>query len=112
MAAIGVLVVVSLASTPHVPALACSKWDIGWCRSVTGRVVSAQRMDGDGDGDLHLVLMSHDSVSAPGVSIVKVRAENRPSRMPRFGQWVSAIGFPQYGASGLAEVDARRMRVK
>src|SRR4051794_22001881 len=38
------------------------------CVQVDGRIVYVQRRDPDGDGDLHVVLLSRQSVTAPLVS--------------------------------------------
>jgi hypothetical protein len=75
------------------------------CRAVRGRVVLVERVDPDGDGDLHVVVLD-GSVTAPGVTAVDVRAGLRPARDPRVGDTVSAAGPVQPGSFGQQQIHA------
>jgi hypothetical protein len=79
------------------------------CRSVRGRVVLVERVDPDGDGDLHVVVLD-GGISAPGVTAVDVRPGLRPRRDPRAGDVVSAAGPVQPGSYGQRQIHALRFR--
>jgi hypothetical protein len=79
--------------------------DVAGCRAVRGRVVFVERVDPDGDGDLHVVVLD-GSVTAPGVTAVDVRPGLRPRRDPRVGDRVSAAGPVQPGSYGQAQIHA------
>ena len=81
--------------TPDVPA----------CRAVRGTVVYVERVDPDGDGDLHVVLVG-GSVTAPGMTAVDVAPALRPRRDPRIGDRVSAAGPVQRGSYGQSQIHA------
>ena len=93
----------SSASPPLKPATCPPSVDN--CRSASGRVVYVERVDPDGDGDLHVVVLD-GSVTAPGVTAVDVRAGLRPSRDPRVGDQVSAAGPVQPGSYGQDQIHA------
>jgi hypothetical protein len=75
------------------------------CRAVRGRVLYVERVDPDGDGDLHVVVLD-GSVTAPGMSAVDVAADLRPQRDPRVGDRVSAAGPVQRGSYGQSQIHA------
>jgi hypothetical protein len=75
------------------------------CRSVRGNVLYVERVDPDGDGDLHVVVLG-GSVTAPGMTAVDVRADLRPRRDPRPGERVSAAGPVQRGSYGQSQIHA------
>ena len=75
------------------------------CVAVRGRVVYVERVDPDGDGDLHVVVLAGD-VTAPGATAIDVRAGLRPRRDPRVGDVVSAAGPVQRGHLGQAQIHA------
>ncbi len=64
-----------------------------------------ERVDPDGDGDLHVVV-ADGSVTAPGLSAVDVRPDLRPRRDPRVGDRVSAAGPVQTGSYGQSQIHA------
>ncbi len=70
------------------------------CRAVRGRIIYAEDVDPDGDGDAHFVIVSGDSVTAPGVSVVKIHRSMRPSTLPRVGDSLSAAGTIDKGSHG------------
>ena len=65
--------------------------DVAGCRAVRGTVVYVERVDPDGDGDLHVVVDA-GSLTLPGVTAIDVAPELRPRRDPRVGDRVSAAG--------------------
>jgi hypothetical protein len=89
---------------PPLPRAHC-RADVPDCRAVRGRVVFVERVDPDGDGDLHVVV-ADGGVTAPGVTAVDVRAGLRPKRDPRIGDVVSAAGPVQPGSFGQDQIHA------
>jgi hypothetical protein len=76
------------------------------CRAATGSVVYVERVDPDGDGDLHVVILDASSLSAPGVTVLDVSRELRPERDPVVGDVVTGAG-PVYRGS----YDQRQIQV-
>jgi hypothetical protein len=76
------------------------------CRAVRGRILYTEDTDPDGDGDAHFVIVSGDSVTAPGVTVVKVPHAKRPSPLPRVGDTLSAAGTIDTGSHGEHQVVA------
>ena len=85
--------------------------DLRGCRSAIGRVVLVESVDPDGDGDLHVVVVGRDSVTAPGFTAVDVRRGLRPRRDPKVGQLVTAAGQVQRGSYGQRQIHAVSFRV-
>ena len=81
------------------------------CRSVTGPIVFVERVDPDGDGDLHVVI-ADGSISLPGVTAVDVKPSLRPRRDPRVGDRATAAGPVQTGSYGQRQIHALRFRVQ
>ncbi len=75
------------------------------CRAVRGRIVYVERVDPDGDGDLHVVI-ADGSVTAPGLTSVDVRPGLRPERDPRVGEQASAAGQVQRGSFDQQQIHA------
>ncbi len=75
------------------------------CAAVRGRVLYVERVDPDGDGDLHVVVLD-GSVTGPGMTAVDVRPELRPRRDPKVGDRVSAAGPVQQGSFGQSQIHA------
>jgi hypothetical protein len=92
------------AKPPTVRRARCAP-DAGNCAAVTGRVLYVEAVDPDGDGDAHLVLAG-GNVTAPGVSVVDVRRELRPRRLPDAGELVSAAGPVYTGSYGQHQIEA------
>jgi hypothetical protein len=82
------------------------------CRAATGRVLYLESVDPDGDGDLHVVLTSTQSVSGPGITIVDVKPSLRPRRDPRVGDLVAAAGPIYRGSYGQRQIEAVAVRFK
>jgi hypothetical protein len=72
---------------------------------VRGRVVYVERVDPDGDGDLHVVVLAGD-VTGPGITAIDVAPELRPRRDPRVGDVVSGAGPVQTGHLGQSQIHA------
>jgi hypothetical protein len=80
------------------------------CRSARGPIVLVERVDADGDGDLHVVVAG-GSVTTPGFSAIDVRKGLRPRRDPRVGDLASAAGIVQRGSYRQAQIHAREFHV-
>jgi hypothetical protein len=76
------------------------------CRTASGRVTYVEAVDADGDGDAHLVLVSRQGVTAPGISVIDVRRDLRPKPLPRIGDRVSAAGPVYTGSYGQRQIEA------
>jgi hypothetical protein len=88
----------------NVPRAHCAA-DVAGCRAVRGEVIYVERVDPDGDGDLHVVVAA-GSVTAPGLTAVDVAVDLRPRRDPRIGDRVSAAGPVQTGSYGQSQIHA------
>jgi hypothetical protein len=75
------------------------------CRAVRGTVLYVERVDPDGDGDLHVVVDA-GSITLPGMTAIDVAPELRPQRDPRVGDRVSAAGPVQTGSYGQSQIHA------
>ena len=87
------------------PAAACPA-ELANCRTASGRILYVQRVDPDGDGDAHFVLLSDESITAPGVSIIDVRSDLRPNPLPGPGDRISAAGPVYSGTAGQKQIEA------
>ena len=85
--------------------------DVPGCRAVRGTVVYVERVDPDGDGDLHVVVDA-GSITLPGMTAIDVAADLRPRRDPRVGDRVSAAGPVQTGSYGQSQIHALEFRVR
>ena len=81
------------------------------CRSARGPIVLVERVDPDGDGDLHVVVAG-GSVTAPGFTSIDVRKGLRPRRDPRVGDLASAAGILQRGSFKQLQIHAREFHVR
>jgi hypothetical protein len=84
----------------------------GNCSAAAGRIVYVERVDPDGDGDAHFVLGSRESITGPGISVIDVRRDLRPSPLPGPGDWLSAVGPVYEGSYGQRQIEAVRIRVR
>jgi hypothetical protein len=78
---------------------------------VHGRVVYVERVDPDGDGDLHVVVAA-GGVTLAGLTAVDVARSLRPRRDPRIGDRVSAAGPVQRGSFGQSQIHALEFHVR
>ena len=76
------------------------------CREASGRIVYVERVDPDGDGDAHFVLLSRASITGPGLTVVDVKRSLRPSPLPRPGDRLSAAGPVYRGSFGQRQIEA------
>jgi len=83
---------------------------VAGCRTVRGPVVYVERVDPDGDGDLHVVVAA-GNVTLRGITAIDVARELRPRRDPRVGDRVSAAGPVQTGSYGQSQIHALEFRV-
>jgi len=81
------------------------------CASVTGRIVYVERVDPDGDGDLHVVI-ADGGITLPGLTSVDVRPRLRPARDPAVGDVATAAGPVQRGSQSQAQIHALSFRVR
>ncbi len=71
-----------------------------------GTIIYVERVDPDGEGDAHFVLLSDQSVTAPGLSVIDVERELRPHPLPEAGDRVSAAGPVYRGSFGQRQIQA------
>ena len=94
---------------PPPPRVRCPD-DVAGCRAVTGRIVYVERVDPDGDGDLHVVVAA-GSISLPGLTSIDVERSLRPARDPQVGQVAGGAGPVYRGSFGQRQIQAVRFRV-
>jgi hypothetical protein len=93
------------------PELSCRPTDWSPCREVDGRVVYIQRVDPDGDGDLHVLLLSRQSVTGPWLTLLKVPDKLRTGMDPGIGRWVRATGHLYTAEHGETSIGVARWAV-
>jgi hypothetical protein len=81
------------------------------CEVATGSVLAVEAVDPDGDGDAHLVLLSREGVTAPGITVIDVARDLRPQPLPASGDRVSAVGPVYPGSYGQRQIQATELRV-
>jgi hypothetical protein len=81
------------------------------CAEAEGRVVYVEKVDPDGDGDAHFVIVDWPGVSLPGLTAIDVRKGLRPDPLPRHGVLVSAAGPVQVGSHGQDQIHALVLHV-
>jgi hypothetical protein len=86
--------------------------DVAGCKTTRGTVIYVERVDPDGDGDLHVVLEDRRSLSLPGITAVDVAVDLRPKRDPKVGDRVSAAGPLQRGSYGQMQIHALEFNVR
>jgi hypothetical protein len=115
-----VAAVVAAAGTPFVPPAEPERPDLRRarcpeaavnCEEASGSILAVERVDPDGDGDAHFVLASAQSITAPGISVVDVRADLRPDPLPGPGDRLSAAGPVYPGSFGQSQIQAEVVRV-
>jgi hypothetical protein len=82
------------------------------CASVSGRIVYVERVDPDGDGDLHVVVTDRHGVTLAGLTAIDVAKELRPRRDPRVGERAAAMGPVQKGSYGQDQIHALVFRTR
>jgi len=86
--------------------------DVPGCASTSGRIVYVERVDPDGDGDLHVVVTDRRSVTLLGLTAVDVSKDLRPRRDPRVGDQAAAMGPVQTGSYDQSQIHALTFRVR
>ena len=81
------------------------------CESAAGTIIYVERVDPDGDGDAHFVLASEEGITAPGISVIDVRADLRPDPLPGPGDRLSAAGPVYTGSYGQRQIQADAVNV-
>lgn len=82
------------------------------CARAAGEIAYVERVDPDGDGDAHFVLLSRESITAPGISVIDVRADLRPHPLPVPGDQLSASGPVYEGSFGQRQIQADAIRFR
>lgn len=81
------------------------------CRSVEGRIAYVERVDPDGDGDAHFVIVDPQGITLPGLTAIDVRKGLRPDPLPEVGDLISAAGPVQTGSYGQSQIHAIELHV-
>jgi len=81
------------------------------CRSAEGRIAYVERVDPDGDGDAHFVIVDPQGISLPGLTAIDVRPGLRPDPLPGPGDLISAAGPVQTGSYGQSQIHAIELHV-
>jgi hypothetical protein len=82
------------------------------CERASGEVAFVERVDPDGDGDAHFVLISAESITAPGVSVIDVRVDLRPHPLLEPGDQLAASGPVYQGSYGQSQIQADAIRFR
>jgi hypothetical protein len=82
------------------------------CASTSGRIVFVERVDPDGDGDLHVVVADRRGVTLRGLSAIDVSKDLRLRRDPRIGERAAAMGPVQTGSYGQDQIHALVFRTR
>ncbi len=85
--------------------------DLPSCRTVEGRIVYVERVDPDGDGDAHFVVVDRQGITLPGLTAIDVRKGLRPNPLPGPGDLISAAGPVQTGSYGQSQIHALELHV-
>lgn len=81
------------------------------CRTTEGRIVYVERVDPDGDGDAHFVIVDPQGITLPGLTAIDVRKGLRPDPLPAVGELISAAGPVQTGSLGQSQIHAAELHV-
>lgn len=81
------------------------------CLTTSGRIVYVERVDPDGDGDAHFVVIDPQGITLPGITAIDVRKGLRPHPLPAYGDLISAAGPVQTGSHGQSQIHALELHV-
>lgn len=81
------------------------------CRSTEGRIAYVERVDPDGDGDAHFVIVDPQGITLPALTAIDVRKGLRPHPLPGVGDLISAAGPAQTGSHGQSQIHALELHV-
>jgi hypothetical protein len=76
------------------------------CAVAAGPITYVERIDPDGDGDAHFILLDDSAITATGISAIDVRADLRPRPLPRAGDLLAAAGPVREGSFGQRQIEA------
>lgn len=85
--------------------------ELASCRHTEGRIVYVERVDPDGDGDAHFVVVDPQSITLPELTAIDVRKGLRPHPLPEAGDLISAAGPVQTGSYGQSQIHALELHV-
>jgi hypothetical protein len=88
----------------------CSS-ELSSCRTTKGLITFVERVDSDGDGDAHFVVIDSQSITLPGLTAIDVSEELRPHPLPGVGDVISAAGPVQTGSYGQSQIHALELHV-
>jgi hypothetical protein len=97
-------------ASESVAASHCSP-DLPACRTTEGRIVYVERVDPDGDGDAHFVVVDSQGITLPGLTAIDVGKGLRPDPLPGAGDLISAAGPVQTGSYGQSQIHALELHV-
>jgi hypothetical protein len=81
------------------------------CRTVEGLIAYVERVDPDGDGDVHFVVIDAQGITLPELTAIDVRKGLRPHPLPGIGDLISAAGPVQTGSYGQSQIHALELHV-
>jgi hypothetical protein len=81
------------------------------CRRAEGRITYVERVDPDGDGDAHFVIVDPHGITLPGLTAIDVSRGLRPHPLPGVGDLISAAGPVQTGSYGQSQIHAIELHV-
>jgi hypothetical protein len=101
----------STVATPSPPALEAPPCpaEAANCERASGQIIYVERVDPDGDGDAHFVLISDEGITEPGISVIDVRADLRPDPLPSPGDMLAASGPVYEGSFGQLQIQAEEI---
>jgi hypothetical protein len=85
--------------------------DLSSCRTTEGRITYVERVDPDGDGDAHFVILDSQGITLPGLTAIDVRKGLRPHPLPGIGDLISAAGPVQTGSYGQSQIHALELHI-
>jgi hypothetical protein len=85
--------------------------DLPSCRTTEGRIAYVERVDPDGDGDAHFVIVDPQGITLPGLTAIDVRKGLRPQPLPEVSDLISAAGPVQTGSFGQSQIHALELHV-
>lgn len=85
--------------------------DLPSCRTTEGPITFIERVDPDGDGDAHFVVIDSQSITLPGLTAIDVSKQLRPRPLPGVGDTISAAGPVQTGSHGQSQIHAIELHV-
>jgi hypothetical protein len=86
--------------------------ELASCERASGTIAYVERVDPDGDGDAHFVLVSEESITAPGITILDVRRDLRPDPLPGPGDEIAGAGPVFPGSRGQPQIEVVAVRVR